>query len=46
MEIFTLLEALEDMLDKCRGILFSCNCIVRKDDLLDIIKEFRIKLPV
>ena len=45
MEIFTLLETLEDMLDKSRGIPFSSKCIVNKEDILDIIKEIRIKLP-
>lgn len=45
MEIFTLLEALEDILDKSRGIPFSDKCIVSKEEILDIIKEIRIKLP-
>ena len=45
MEIFTLLEALEDMLDKSRGIPFSNKCITDKEEILDIIKEIRIKLP-
>ena len=38
MEIFTLLETLEDMLDKSRKVPFSSKCIVNKDDILDIIK--------
>ena len=45
MEIFTLLEALEDMLDKSRSIPFSSKCIVNKEEILDIIKEIRLKLP-
>ena len=45
MEIFTLLETLEDMLDKSRKVPFSSKCIVNKDDILDIIKEIRLKLP-
>ena len=45
MEIFTLLEALEDMLDKSRKIPFSSKCIVSKEEILDIIKDIRIKLP-
>ena len=45
MEIFTLLEALEDIIDKSRHIPFSNKCIVNKDDILDIIKEIRLKLP-
>ena len=45
MEIFTLLETLEDMLDKSRKVPFSSKCIVNKDEILDIIKEIRLKLP-
>ena len=45
MEIFALLETLEDMLDKSRRVPFSSKCIVNKDDILDIIKEIRLKLP-
>ena len=45
MEIFTLLEALEDMLDKSRGIPFSSKCIVNKEEILDIVKDIRLKLP-
>ena len=45
MEIFTLLETLEDMLDKSRGIPFSSKCIVNREDILDIVKEIRLKLP-
>ena len=45
MEIFTLMETLEDMLDKSRTLPFSNKCVVNKEDILDIIKEIRIKLP-
>ena len=45
MEIFTLLETLEDMLEKSRGVPFSSKCIVDKEEILDIIKEIRLKLP-
>ena len=45
MEIFTLLETLEDMLEKSRAVPFSSKCIVDKEEILDIIKEVRIKLP-
>ncbi len=45
MEIFTLLEALEEALEKGKTIPFSGKGIVDKDELLDIIKEIRIKLP-
>ena len=45
MEIFTLLETLEDMLEKSRTVPFSGKCIADKEEILDIIKEIRLKLP-
>ena len=45
MEIFTLLETLEDILEKSRSVPFSNKCIVDKEEFLDIIKEIRLKLP-
>ena len=45
MEIFTLLETLEDILEKSRTLPFTEKCIVEKEQLLDIIKEIRLKLP-
>jgi vacuolar-type H+-ATPase subunit E/Vma4 len=45
MEIFTLLETLEDMLDKSKSVPFSDKSIIEKDEFLDVIKEIRLKLP-
>ena len=45
MEIFTLLETLEEMLEESKAIPFSGKCVVEKDEILNIIKEIRIKLP-
>ena len=45
MEIFTLLETLEDILEKSRNVPFSSKCIVDKEEVLDIINEIRLKLP-
>ena len=45
MEIFTLLERLEDIMEKSRNVPFSNKCIVDKEEILDIIKEIRLKLP-
>lgn len=45
MEIFTLLETLEEALENGRGVPFSSKCLVEKGELLDIIKEIRLKLP-
>lgn len=45
MEIFTLLEAIEDLLEESKKIPFSNKCVVDKDEVLDIVKEIRLKLP-
>ena len=36
MEIFTLLETLEDMLEKSRNVPFSGKCVVDKEEILDV----------
>ena len=45
MEIFTLLETLEDLLESSKGVPFSTKCIVDKDEALEVIKEIILKLP-
>lgn len=45
MELFTLLETLEEMLENSKTVPFSGKTIVEKDEILDIIKEIRLKLP-
>lgn len=45
MEIFALLETLEDILEKSKTVPFTSKSIVDKNELLDIIKEVRLKLP-
>ena len=45
MEIFTLLEALEDIIEKSKNVPFTDKCIIEKNQFLDIIKEIRLKLP-
>lgn len=45
MEIFTLLETLEDILERSRNLPFSSKSVVDKDEMLDLIKEIRLKLP-
>ena len=45
MEIFTLLEALEDILERSKTVPFTEKSINQKDQFLDIIKEIRLKLP-
>ena len=41
MEIFTLLETLEDMLEKSRNVPFSGKCVVDKEEILDIIDPLK-----
>jgi vacuolar-type H+-ATPase subunit H len=45
MEIFTLLEALEDMLERSKTVPFTDKSLVSRNEFLDIIKEIRLKLP-
>ena len=45
MEIFTLLETLEDILENSRNLPFTSKTMVDKEEMLEIIKEIRIKLP-
>ena len=45
MEIFTLLETLEDIMERSRSIPFTEKGIVDKEEVLEIIKEIRLKLP-
>ncbi len=45
MEIFTLLDELEEYLEGTREIPFTSKGIVNKEEILDIIKEIRLKLP-
>ena len=45
MEIFTLLETLEEILERSRNLPFTSKGIVDKDEMLDLIKEIRLKLP-
>ena len=45
MEIFTLLEELEDILESCKTVPFSGKSVVDKEEILEIVKEIRLKLP-
>ena len=45
MEIFTLLDELEEYLEGVKAVPFTNKCIADKEDILDIIKEIRLKLP-
>ncbi|MDF2520734.1 MAG: glycyl-tRNA synthetase beta chain [Clostridia bacterium] len=45
MEVMLLLDALEDILDKANTIPLSSKVIVSKEEILEIIKDIRIKIP-
>ena len=45
MEIFTLLDELEEYLEGARTLPFTSKALVDKEEILDIIKEIRLKLP-
>ena len=45
MEIFTLLETLEDIMERSRTVPFTEKVIVDRNEILDLIKEIRLKLP-
>ena len=42
MEIFTLLDELEEYLEGGKAVPFTTKCIVDKEEILDIIKEIEI----
>ena len=45
MEIFTLLETLEDLIENSKKVPLSEKCIIDQEEVLDLIKEIRLKLP-
>ena len=45
MEIFTLLENLEEKVENSKKMPFTNKIIVEQDEILDIIKDIRLKLP-
>ena len=45
MEIFTLLQKIGDILEDSKRLPFSHKVIINQEELLDIIKEIRLKLP-
>jgi len=45
MEILAILETLEDLIEKAPSVPFSGKCLVDREEVLEIIKEMRLKLP-
>jgi vacuolar-type H+-ATPase subunit H len=45
MEMLSILETLEDLVERSVSVPFSGKCMVDKEEILEIIKEIRLKLP-
>lgn len=45
MDILQLIEEIEDIIEESSSIPFSGKVMIDKDEILEIIKEIRIKLP-
>lgn len=45
MEILSILETLEDYIENCPTIPIVGKCLSDKEEVLELIKEIRIKLP-
>lgn len=45
MDIFTYLEELEDTIERSVSLPFTKKALVEREDLLDIIKEIRLRVP-
>lgn len=45
MEVLKLLDEIEDIIESSSSIPFAGKVVVDKEEILDIIKEIRIKLP-
>ena len=44
-EVLSLLDELEDILDKGNGLPFTSKCLYDKEELLSIIRDIKLKLP-
>lgn len=45
MEILSILETLEDVIERSISVPFSGRCLVDREEILEIVKEIRLKLP-
>lgn len=45
MEILAILEALEDVVERAVSVPFSGKCLLDREEILEIVKEIRLKLP-
>ena len=45
MEIFTLLENLEELIENSKKMPFTSKIMIEQEDILNIIKDIRLKMP-
>jgi len=45
MEVFTLLDNLEELIENSKKVPLSGKCVIDQDEITDLIKEIRLKLP-
>jgi vacuolar-type H+-ATPase subunit H len=45
MEILAILETLEEVVEKGTSIPFTGKCVVDREEVLELVKEIRLKLP-
>ncbi len=45
MEILTILETLEELVERSTNVPFSGKCMIDREEVLEIVKEMRLKLP-
>lgn len=45
MDVLSLIDEIEDIIEAASGIPFSGKVMIDKDEVLDIIQDLRIKLP-
>lgn len=45
MDVLTLIESIEELLDNASNLPFTKKVLVDKDAVLDVVKEIKLKLP-
>lgn len=45
MEVLTLLETIEEMLEKSASIPLTKKALIDRDEIIDVVKEIKLKLP-
>ena len=45
MEVLTLLETIEEMLEKSANIPLTKKSVINRDEIIDVVKEIKLKLP-